>query len=510
MRLATSPWKNIAALASPLACCAAALALSGCAGVHLYDSERDRQGQAAKKAWSEVDLQAMIDAERASLDKLLAAELDARDKLATAIRDNELQAMVRGTSLKAALVDRIDNRLAALAGTPDALDASLKQATKFRIWKRQFAIAQNAFVAMGMVAPECGAVANGATPRHVQEWLNGKGANAQAAVDVLLRQLREKCSQDVRAADIYANAQGAIAQAWKEYQREAAQLEAERKAAKVLQDTYASARADYDKAAASADPQADGKLAAAAARLDKALAALESKSASSPLVASLLAQEKLKAIADLAQAITETQSGQPVPADASETAAAWRLLSGLHDEARIALANARKPLLLPLVIRKNHEELNLEAARRDVAARELIVRLSRELVDALVMQAEQLALARNELLQPKVVELYPRPFMDAIKNSGAPEREALYGAAARYLDAVKRLDAQRYKLEYRRVAAHHEKALAYAEVNARQWESLINSSVGQVADYHGRGFKPEQVAGFLNTLGLFYIGAGVN
>jgi hypothetical protein len=493
-------------LAASLTCCATVLALTGCAGVHLYDSERDRQGQAAKKAWSEVDLQAMIKVERANLDKLLAAELDAQDKLATAIRDQELRAMVRSDSVKTALVDPVDSRLGALAGTPDALAAFLQRRARFRTWKRDLAARQNIFAIKGAAAPDCASVASGATPRALQEWLKGQDATTRVVIDVSLKELRKKCSENLAEADVYKDVKGAIGEAWSEYQRAAAKLEADRTSVKGLQQAYASARADYDKAAASADPKESNQLAAAAARIDKAIAELEAKSASSPLAARLLAQEKIKAIADLAQAITESQPGQ----DASETGAALRVLSGLHDDVRTALASARKPLLLPLVIRKNHEELNLEAARRDIAASEQIVSLSRELVDALVAQAEQLALARTELSQPKVAELHARPFMDAFKGSGPREREALYGAAARYLDAVNRLEARRYKLEYKRVAAHHEKALAYAEVNARQWESLINSSVGQVAEYHASGFKPEQIAGYLNTLGLFYIGAGVN
>jgi hypothetical protein len=101
-------------------------------------------------------------------------------------------------------------------------------------------------------------------------------------------------------------------------------------------------------------------------------------------------------------------------------------------------------------------------------------------------------------------------FQKAVASGNLVQREALLRAAAQYLDVLDRLEAQSYQLRYKRIAAHHEKALAYAEVSAKQWESLIGTAVNQVADYSATGFKPEQVSNFLNTIGILSIGVGVN
>lgn len=104
------------------------------------------------------------------------------------------------------------------------------------------------------------------------------------------------------------------------------------------------------------------------------------------------------------------------------------------------------------------------------------------------------------------------PLVEALANTktNATEKEALYSATARYLDSLKRLEARRYKLEHRRIAQAHERRLAYAEINAQQWKALIDVSVNQVADVSAGGIQAGQVATLLNTVGLLWIGRGVN
>ena len=66
------------------------------------------------------------------------------------------------------------------------------------------------------------------------------------------------------------------------------------------------------------------------------------------------------------------------------------------------------------------------------------------------------------------------------------------------------------KLEYQRIATFHEISLSYAEVNLKQWSSLIGSAVDQVAESAGDGIKPENVTALINSLGILWIGRGVN
>src|ERR1700737_2499989 len=53
----------------------------GCASFRLYSETRDKQGTAAKEAWSKVDLGSTVATERDNLKKLLDLELETQDQL---------------------------------------------------------------------------------------------------------------------------------------------------------------------------------------------------------------------------------------------------------------------------------------------------------------------------------------------------------------------------------------------------------------------------------------------
>ena len=504
---------------------ACATTVAGCSSLRPYDAARDRQGQAARQAWSEVNLKETIDAERANLTKLLAAEIETQQQLARAIRGHALRSLVRGDSLQASLVSPLDTRFTALAGTRAALDNAQTVRGKWNASRDRVVEKTHDLASQGLAAPACAQIVQDAqdvVPPAIRSWQ--QGANSQRSKDVVesaLRILRRECRKNLSENDVYKSFGGAISIAWEEYLREAQRLDEQKKQLGGLEARYREARAAYEKASAEArsEPALQAQAEAAAKRVQDVVSLLEQSK--NPYAARLLADERLQAIGELAQAITEAQPGQAATPGPSENVRTLALLPGIADDVRAALAAARKPLALPLVIRKNHEELNLEAARRDIAVREEIVRLSHELVLALYEQAQQLALASDELARARELareaskpseptDLYKHGVAAAFSEGKAEQREALYGAAARYLDALNRLDARRYTLAYRRIAARHEQALAYAEVGARQWQSLIGVSVEQVADYGASGFKPEQIAGFLNTLGLLSIGVGVN
>jgi copper homeostasis protein CutC len=95
-------------------------------------------------------------------------------------------------------------------------------------------------------------------------------------------------------------------------------------------------------------------------------------------------------------------------------------------------------------------------------------------------------------------------------NASADEKVTLYSALANYVDAVSRQEVKWRKAEVKRLSTYHEMTLAYAEVNLKQWSSLIDTSVQQVGDSAAGGIKSESITNLLNTIGIFYIGHGVN
>src|SRR5690606_8814709 len=146
-----------------------------------------------------------------------------------------------------------------------------------------------------------------------------------------------------------------------------------------------------------ADPKALPAVAQAAERLQQSVDALAaSKHAQA---AEFLSRERLAAADRFLQAVTDGVDDGTVPEGASRAAAAFVLLPGLADDARQAVASTRRPLAVPLLMRRNVEALNLEAAQRHIATQQAELRLQRELLDTLYQHALQLWIAQRELNQ---------------------------------------------------------------------------------------------------------------
>lgn len=486
------------------------LVLGGCGSFGMYSEVRDKQGEAAKKAWAEVDLRGIVATERTNLNSLLAAELDAQDRLAEGVRNHTLRAMFDGKSLDDALVKPVGSRLDKLVGSKKLLVASLEAREKQGAAERNLAGKYAPDFEQKMLPmPACFDVADDATPSVIKKWLVSASEADKLVMNETLEHLRKDCGAAAEDS-IYQVLGGDIAEAWKQYKRDSTQIATSRKEAAKLQDAYLAAVAAYDKAVAAAQttPEAIKATQDAVTNLGKALDALAK--AQDAISVSFLSEQRLKSIDKLVVAITETNPGGKLPADAGQATVAFILIPQLLDAARQSLADGKKPLAIPLLMSRNHEQLNLEAAKRDIASREAMVRLSHEVVAALYQQAIELYIADRELHATSVMQYYSLPVLEAFSKPPPADRELIYSAAARYLDALNRLDAKRYKLEYMRIAAVHERSLAYAEVNIQQWQSLIGITVDQVADFSAGGIKPESIGNLINTLGILWIGAGVN
>ncbi len=526
-------WPTRTAMVAVL-CLASAVLTAGCAGLRPYSELRDKQAQAAQTAWQAVDLKALIATERRNLNNLLAAELAAQDQLATSIRDHRLRHLLSATPMQEALVAPIDADLRRLVGDPAAFAQSRQALQRQRVVAEQALDALHIeFSAKRLPMPNCLEVASAgeAEPEALRSWLASAPALDAAEIRGALAQLRQVCQRSdgtdaTLLAQVFKPLGGLIAQGLERYQADAQALASRQQATQALQSQYQQALQAHEAAvrAGQADPKALPAVAQAAERLQQAVDALAaSKHAQA---AEFLSRERLAAADRFLQAVTDgadggadggTENGQ-VPEGASRAAAAFVLLPGLADDAREAVASTRRPLAVPLLMRRNIEALNLEAALRDVATQQAEIRLQRELLDTLYQHALQLWIAQRELNQdgrdgtPDVRALHAQPLADALGSTKTTpaEKEALYSAAARYLDGLKRLEARRYKLEYRRVAQAHERRLAQAEVNTQQWAALIGSSVSQVAHTSAGGIKAGHVAALLNTAGLLWIGHGVN
>lgn len=487
-----------------------AFGLCGCAGFRLYDSDRDKKAQAATKAWSEVKLDTIIAGERGNLDKLRAEELETQDRLALALREYILKDLFSAASIRDGLSFQLSSRLVSLTGSVDGMKKVLAARLELRKHARRFEEEASPLRLAGLPVPNCEDLGKDNLPK-IRQWLVDNPAQPRAGViRSTVTKLKATCDQSPSGTEqqLLMALGGELGSARDEKIAAEKQLASRRQAGKAAQDAFNKANKDHSDAVARAtsDPDRAAKVKTAAETLQKAAEALGK--VGDAFSTELISEARLKAIDDFANVIIQTTPGKDPPDSASRAAKAAALLPALFDEAEKAFADARKPLILPWTLQRDHQQLNLEAARRDIAASEAIVRLSGELIDVMLVQAESLTLALDELALANA--RLGDPLLTVLSRGSVPEKQAVYFAATRYLDAVGRLDSKRYRVEYARVSAYHERSLSLSDVNVKQWESLIAITVAQLAEDGASGLKAEDFGSLLNTLGIFYIGRGVN
>jgi hypothetical protein len=506
--------------ASLLGAVIVALATTGCAGIRPYSEVRDKQAKAASDAWKEVNLGAEMSAHRANLQALLEAEKSAQDDVARSIRDLRLRVLVSDRPLKQSLVDPLTQRMKRInAGAMDqaALDAFNRRHEEALI---QIPRAQNDFRAAGLDAPDCGSFKKPAgwkegdpltVPGSIRQALGmldpGTRHELTRALD---DSLAVHCPYEslLRYVAESSPANGGLGTAWKQYQDDVSWVTADKAKAEAAKKAYDAALDEYE--AAVKRGTSDSALLQGVK--DK-LAQLQNL-ARNPFAEKIVSEEKLKSLNDYLAAVTSYEPGKDFPDSASKAARATALLPELADTIRSAAASSRKPLVAPYLLLKNHEQLKLEAFTRDVNARKQIAARSYAICEAMATELLQLQEAHKLLNDDKVADRLGASPVAKILGGGQgvsmKDKRRVLEATARYLDTIGRLEPQRYKLEYERIAAFHERTLAYSEVNAQQWENLIGVSLSQLSEYGAAGLKREDIIGLLNALGIIYIGVGVN
>jgi hypothetical protein len=500
-----SKWCRRAAVAG------AVLMLCSCAHTRLYSEARDKQGQDLKKAWSEVDLNAVVAAERSNLATLLQAEFDTQDKLAETYRDLKLRAIL-GQNGSAELKAMVDERLATAAGSADAVEDQTVALRNLREINSNIADAADTLETLGLKAPACGQQIPLDAATAFPDWPQLGDATRKAYANGALMQLKEQCDALAKAPKPAAIG-GDMAIIAKRLDTERAALGESRKQAAADRKSYDDAVAAYEAAAAGGPaPDARARVDAAAARLQGVLAKLEKTQ--NALSAKFVTEARLAALEDALKTITTTEQGALPGPESGNAVKALVLFPNLIDSTRSSLADARKPLVAPLLLQRDLEQLKLTAIKRDIAGQQAVIDFDVQLIEVLQTQSRQL-LKASKLLKsaPLAADVSLAAALADTKDKSKEamaRKEGLYYATALYLDAVNRLDAKRYKLEYARIGAMHDRALAYAEVNMQQWQALIGASASQMGDFGASGIKAEQVNGLLNTLGILWIGNGVN
>ncbi|MCE3604347.1 hypothetical protein LXA47_12115 [Massilia sp. P8910] len=502
-----------------LGCASLCLALSGCAGMHLYSEKRDQQGKDLKAAWAKVDVNGYFVAMHEQRKKLLEADIDSIAAGRSAEVDSALVLLLdapvaAGGPSERTFYSILDGELKPLAATPDASGflGAVKRWKSLSLQLQANRARQTAYRKLlradGADAPSCRAVntpGSGELSKYAAEYLKELGT--LCASEVALARDQDALIAKLPAGTLLTSAKNTV-----ELEQKHAALAAE---ADVLMAQYRASLEAYAAAVRASQPGT-----APSERLtvlgDKVRAVLARIAMLNNVLGNeALADDRIKRIdAILRKLGTSADPGK----DAGRAELAAVLVTRVADDAQV-LADLDKPLVpMSLLIRRD-----LEKNRADLATVQAdLVRKDMELVRAAqasrVAEAVELLVARSRLDTLKGCYRSMR-FVDAIAFPAvkvsppcddADSRAALYDAAGRYAYAIGDQRARTLRLEELRRDLKRERQLAFAQANAGQWAVLIDATAGQAVAYAASGQKASDYKDLVQALSLLWIGRGVN
>jgi hypothetical protein len=308
-----------------------------------------------------------------------------------------------------------------------------------------------------------------------------------------------------------AEAEGALPAAYQEWRHDAQRLRAAERAAAEAQGVYKQALAQQG----ASGPRDLKSLQDRAKPLRAALETL--RQAGGTVGGEKVAEERIARLDRLLEAAATGKVDDKTLED-PELRNAVLVVAGLPaigDEALRVQADRRKPPVSPLLIEKQRQEIQRDAAARAVERARRRVELRRQKVDALVLELRLLQRAR-------IAADHARAAANAGTNPfGLTLREALGGGTAGvtkrhlyesimfYVDSIATARLRQEQLELQLVAVDHEEAVDSAQTAIGLWNALIATPINELVAYHASGVKAEEIAALviqLVTLGGIAIG----
>lgn len=514
-----------------MASCAVLVAfvLSGCTGMRLYSDIRDKQGQAAKKAWSEVDLKGYFAAHREERKKLVSEELAASDATVLAEREATLRIIVENpVRAPLGLRQQIRSELFGRVGTPENEDDDKQVAAHLTAVNKDLADWQSksnalevnrsnqeddrSLLAANRVDPfACKAFDKDGA---VGVW---KKANPQAPAKLLayVDDLSTLCAEESdllkATANINAKFRGALNGDWKKAVALRDNVVASKAMAQLQKAQYEAAQKEYDAAVAKGSvPDTPDDITKAAGKLRSAVEIL--RDAQNAFAKEVASKERLDLIDGLLGKIAD--GIDPAP-NASKNEVIVLLLPKIATDVKAVTKASKSTPKAALLIGRDIELARLKIAQMEVAYAEQRAELAQQIFISRLQEAMLLRGANIALSDTTVASIGTKAFHKAVDDLGSSDEDKtkkleLYNAAARFLDAVGRQRAQTKRLDVLQLEISHERAIAYSEANANLWSILIGNVVDQAADFAASGQKFEQYKDLVNALALIWIGSGVN
>lgn len=515
LRLESGRWRALLVLL--------VFALSGCGGVRLYSETRDKQGQAAAKAWSEVDLKAFFAVERDNDAKLLEQEIETSGRRIAADRDVAIRDLAQKPV--SAFPDYYDERLARLVGgnapiaekDRSAVETSVKKARdasrEMVRWGDELDRDYSFLAQIDVPRFACDDLAQ-PDPGAVSAWAAEHPDEAKRAT-ARLKAATKKCAQIAASKKSYRDALkslagGELPKLVSELDKAESAYLRDQAALGKHQGQYAAALAQYKAEMAKKDPDPSSKeqLAELAGKVDSALKATEGLPDS--LKDKFISEERIKAINEL---LAHLKAGDAPGPDASKIEVAVLLLPQLADDVRAVAGAGKGAGVVPLLIKRDVEQARLNAAQLQLATREHEIALRGAAVESALAETHYISRARAIFLGTQKatgLDKVNKPFHEAWSGLPAQQKFALLDSVGLYLDAVGRQRAFTERLQRTQYALSKKQASGLSEINAGMWSSLIEATVGQAAEFAAAGLKASDFEGILSTLGIVWIGYGVN
>jgi hypothetical protein len=493
------------------------VAAAGCANVKLYSETRDKQGQAAVKAWAEVDLKAFFEAQRMQRGKLLEQELDIADKRIAAERELAIRTLSDTAISK--IPTFFDEELDALLGPRPAagndsrevdVQAYIAAADQIRSYDAQLVRARSLlaerdaplFSCADFIAEDFGPIAawKAAHPEAVRLPVL---AALKGAKDACEHTPEEEQNRDENRAKL---ANGAIAATLGRLQTDLSRLKTLESKQGEVQKRFEAALTAYKAELAQSAPGESAKAKLLKSGIFDDIKQLED--AQSLLGQQYISELRVKQINEV---VANLKDGTALGADATTAQTLATLLPALTDDVQ-AIQDAKKGAsLVPLLLARDVEQGRLNSANVQLASLRQGIELQQQTFTAQLGQVATLTLAKKEFqAQAAKLQAESSRLAEAWPNLKPQQRKALVTATDLYLDAIGRQKQKVERLARTRYALAIEESASLSEINADIWTSMIGSTVDQAAVYSKTGIKPGDFANVLNTLGILWIGNGTN
>lgn len=517
-------------LASASLTLSAMVLLSGCGSMHLYSETRDKQGQAAVKAWKEVSFTDFFAAERANRAKLLDEELQASKELFASDRELEIVKLVSGVPISE-YPATFNLRLTNLAGT-NGLDIAAKKVvieaisalSDRKVNEAQRDRDQTFLTQADGPVLRCDDIAD-QSKGALSVWREAH-SEPNSSIDERIDAMGTSCTKIKENEKTYADAiaklstTGELGLAIRSLAGARKRLQDKRDALAIQQGIYAQALKEYkaELALKASGKSIADRVTAAALKVETAVKAIEGLQ--NAVGDEFLSKERIDRLNAL---LGEVRAGNRPAEDASKAEVAVLLLPKIANDIR-AVSNADKGAnVLPLLIKRDIEQARVKAAQVETSMvdAEIALRqsaLESRLAEALLIFNASAAYDRHkakfqtlgcEAEDPAAKAPVCR-FDVNWKKLEPKEKLALLEATGQYLDSYGRQRSLTKRLDRLRTAVAQQRASNLSEVNTGMWASLIDATVTQAADFATLGWKASDFARIFELVGIAGIAHGTN